>query len=198
MSWFQPYENVANDDHASVAEVLACFRQQRNVLLRLAFLITGDNATAEQSLQSACGTTLKGHAPFREWLSQWARVATITNAISQCIGDIRKCEAMHKDQRCTHAEHLSKGDDAEREHRLNAVVATDPEVVITELDPLSRAVLVLIVATGSSIQDCVMRLNVSRPAVLAANCAALTWLHDLQLKDADPRTCPAEHHLEQT
>ena len=185
MSWFHPYENVANDGHASVSEVLACFRQERNVLLRLAFLITGDNAAAEQSLKNACEMTVKGHGPFREWLSQWARVATITTAISHCIGAIRQCEAMYKDQRCTHAEHLSHGDDAEREHRLNAVIATDPDVMIAQLDPLSRAVLVLRVATGSSIQDCVLRLNVSRPAVLAANCAAMTWIDSLQENKSD-------------
>jgi DNA-directed RNA polymerase specialized sigma24 family protein len=196
MSWFHPYENVANDGYASVSEVLACFRQERKVLLRFAFLITADNTAAEQSLENACEMTVKGHGPSREWLSQWVRVATITTAISHCIGAIRQCEAMYNDQHCTHAEHRSQADDAEREHRLNAVVATDPQVVITQLDPLSRAVLLLRLAIGWSIQDCVLRLNVSRPAVLAANCAAMTWLHDLQLKQADSRKCPAEQQTE--
>jgi hypothetical protein len=124
MSLFHAYENVVNDGHASVSEVLACFRRERNALLQFAFLITGDNAAAEQSVENACAMTVKGHAPFREWLSQWARVATITTAISRCITGIRDCEAMHKDQRCTHAKHLSQTDDAELEHRFNALAVT--------------------------------------------------------------------------
>jgi hypothetical protein len=42
--------------------------------------------------------------------------------------------------------------------------------------------LVLRVALRSSIQDCVLRLIVSRAAILAANCRAITWLRELQLK----------------
>ncbi len=197
MSWFHPYENVPQDGHASVPEVLACFRQQRNVLLRFAVLITGDQATAEHSLEKACELTLKGHAPFREWLTQWARVATVTTAISHCIAAIRECEAMYKDQRCPHAEHVSLIDDAERERRLNALIATDPDVLISQLDPLSRALLVLRVATESSIQDCVLRLNVSRPAVLAANCAAMTWLMNCSSKEADGQECLVEAQAEE-
>ena len=185
MAWIHAHENITNDGHASVSEVLACFRRERNVLHQLAFLITGDNAAAEQCVENACAMTVKGHAPFREWLTQWARVATITTAISHCMAEIRNCEAMYKNQRCTHAEHLMQGGDAELEHRCNALALLDPANVIIQLDPLSRAVLVLRVATGSSIQDCVLRLNVSRPAVLAANCAAMSWIDGLQEKKSD-------------
>ncbi len=192
MSWFHAYDNAASHGHASHSEVLACFRREKDVLFRLAFLITGDHAAAEQSLQKACELTVKGHAPFREWLSQWARVATITTAISHSMAAIGECEATYKDQRCTHAEHCSQSDDAERELKLKAVVTSDPEVVISQLDALSRAVLVLRVATGSSIQDCVLRVNVSRPAVLAANCAAMTWLDDIQVKPMDSGQCTVQ------
>ncbi len=60
-----------------------------------------------------------------------------------------------------------------------------PRNCIAELDPLCRAVLVLRVAIRSSIQDCALRLNVSRAAVLAANCHAMTWLHDRHVKPVE-------------
>ncbi|MBZ5664144.1 MAG: hypothetical protein LAO30_06020 [Acidobacteriia bacterium] len=183
MGWFHTNEVVVDRrDQASVLEVLACFRDERSLLFRLALLITSDEATANQSVVNACETTVQGHSPFRDWLTEWAKAATITSAICRCIAAIRSCEAAYKDLRCSHSEHLSQGDDAEREHRLSVVLSTDPRVVIAELDPLARAVLVLRLALRSSIQDCVLRLNVSRAAILAANCHAMTWLRELQLK----------------
>ena len=75
-------------------------------------------------------------------------------------------------------EHLSQGDAEERAVSLNLILGTDAQTLIAELDPLCRAVLVLRLAIRSSIQDCALRLNVSRAAVLAANCHAMRWLHD--------------------
>jgi hypothetical protein len=182
MGWFHANDKTMDRrDHASVLEVLACFRDERSLLFRLALLITGDEATASQSVVNACETTVQGHSPFRDWLTEWAKAATITSAVSRCIGAIRGCEAAYKDLRCSHREHLSQGDDAERERRLGVVLNIDPRVVIAELDPLARAVLVLRVALRSSIQDCVLRLNVSRVAIFAANCRAMTWLTELQV-----------------
>ena len=78
MSWFHssaPPVDARN--HASPAEVVACYQDQRNVLGRLAFLITGDRATAGQAVVQACEITLRGNSPFRDWLLDWAKAATI-------------------------------------------------------------------------------------------------------------------------
>jgi len=178
MSWF--HSSTAPVDarnHASPAEVVACFQDQGSVLSRLAFLITGDRATADQAVVEACEITLQGNSPFRNWLFEWAKAATIASAISHGTEAIRVREAAYKDQRCLHVEHLSQGDAEERAASLDLILATDAQTLLTELDPLCRAVLVLRLAIRSSIQDCALRLNVSRAAVLAANCHALTWLH---------------------
>ena len=169
-------------NYASPAEIVACFQDQRNVLSRLAFLITGDHATAEQAVVHACEMTLQGNSPFREWLFEWAKAATIASAISHGTEAIRICEAAYKDRRCPHVEHLSQGDAEERAASLDLILGTDVQTLIAALDPLCRAVLVLRVAIRSSIQDCALRLNVSRAAVLAANCHAMTWLHDGHVK----------------
>ena len=186
MSWF--HSSAAPLDarnHASPAEIVACFQDQRNVLGRLAFLITGDQATADQAVFQACEITLQGNSPFRDWLLEWAKAATIASAISHGTEAIRICEAAYKDQRCPHVEHLSPGDAEERAASLDLILGADAQTLIAELDSLCRAVLVLRVAIRSSIQDCALRLNVSRAAVLAANCHVLMWLHERQVKPAE-------------
>ena len=189
MSWF--HSSTAPVDarnHASPAEVVACFQDQTNVLGRLAFLITGDQATADQAVVQACEITLQGNSPFRDWLLEWAKAATIAAAILLQGDAIRVCEATYKDRRCPHVEHLSQGDAEERAASLDLILGADTERLLTELDSLCRAVLVLRVAIRSSIQDCALRLNVSRAAVLAANCHALIWLQKRQVSPV------AEHH----
>jgi hypothetical protein len=183
MSWF--YLSTAAGDarsYASPAEIVACFQDQRNVLGGLALLITGDQSIADQAVVQACETTLQGNSPFRDWLLEWAKIATIASAISHRTEAIRICEAAYKDRGCLHVEHLSQGDAEDRAPSFDLILGTDPQTLIAELDPLCRAVLVLRVAIRSSIQDCALRLNVCRTAVLGANCHAMTWLHDGHVK----------------
>jgi hypothetical protein len=183
MSWFHSSTvAVVARNYASPAEIVACFEDQRNVLSRLALLITGDQATADQAVVHACEITLQGNSPFRDWLLEWAKAATIAIAISHGTEAIRICEATYRDRRCPHVEHLSQGDAEERAASLDLILGTDAQTLIAELDPLCRAVLVLRVAIRSSIQDCALRLNVPRATVLAANCHAMTWLHDGHVK----------------
>jgi DNA-directed RNA polymerase specialized sigma24 family protein len=186
MSWFHSSAGAGRArDYASSAEIVACFQDQRNVLRRLAFLITGDQATADQAVVHACEITLQGNSPFRDWLLEWAKAATIASAISHGTEAIRVCEATYTDRRCAHVEHLSPGDAEEHAASLDLILGTDANTLIAELDPLCRAILVLRVAIRSSIQDCALRLNVPRAVVLAANCQAMTWLHDGQVKSME-------------
>ncbi len=180
MSWFNAKRNVLNGrDQASVSEVVACFRDERDLLFPLALLIAGDKATAEQSVVNACDMTVQGQSPFRDWLTEWAKSSTIMSAISKTVDAIRSCEPAYKDLRCLHSEHRSQG---EAERRMSFLAGIDPSIIVAELDPLARSVLVLRTAIGASIQDCALRLNVSRSIVLAANCRAMTWLRDIQLQ----------------
>jgi hypothetical protein len=179
MSWFQSSNTpVDARNHASPAEIVACFQNQDNILGRLAFLITGDLTSADRAVVQACEITLRGNSPFRDWLLEWAKAATLASAISLGTEAIRVCADAHKDRGWPHMEHLSQIDATERAAILDLILGTDLETLIAELDPLCRAVLVLRVAIRSSIQDCSLRLNVSRAVVLGANCHAMTWLDD--------------------
>ena len=182
MSWFNVSAKAVDGRNcASIGEVVACFRDERFQLRRLALLVTGDQDTAVQSVVNACEITLQGHSPFRDWLLEWAKAATITSAISHRAQAIRACEGAYKDQRCFQHEHLSQDDAEHRAASLKILLQADPQKVIKELDVLCRTILVLRLAIRASIQDCALRLNVSRAAVLAANCRAMTWLHEFQL-----------------
>jgi len=186
MSWFHASTKAADArNHASAAEIVACFRDQGDLLDRLAFLITADRATAEQAAAQACEITLQGNSPFRNWLLEWAKAATIARAISLEGEAIRVCEAMYKDRRCPHVEHLCQFEDGLRAASLALILQMDSHKIIAELDPLCRAILVLRIAIRSSIQDCSLRLNVSRAAVLAANCLAMTWLDHCHVKPSE-------------
>ncbi len=181
MPWFKAKRNsLTGRDQASVSEVVACFRDERDLLFRLALLIAGDKATAEQSVVNACDMTVQGHSPFRDRLTEWAKSSTIMSAISKTVDAIRSCEPAYKDLRCLHSEHRAQSNDPER--HMSFLFGIDPTIIIAERDPLARAVLVLSTAIGASIQDCALRLNVSRRTVLAANCRAMTWLRDIQLQ----------------
>jgi|SRR5580700_778914 hypothetical protein len=186
MSWFHSNTvPVDGRNHASPPEIVACFQDQRSVLGRLAFLITGDQPMTDQAVVQACEITLQGNSPFRDWLLEWAKAATIVSAISHGTEAIRICEAVYTYRRCPHVEHLSQGDAEERAASLDLILEADTQKLLAESDPLCRAVLVLRVAIRSSIQDCALRLNVSRAAVFGANCHAMTWLHDDHGKAVD-------------
>jgi hypothetical protein len=177
VSWFQSTAAVDRPEHASAAEIVACFRGQRALLRKLAFLITGDQATADQALVKASEITINGNSPFRDWLVEWVKTATIASAILQNAEAIRGCEAAYRSERCTHVEYLVQSDADERAASPNLILAPDAQTLIAELDPLCRAILVLRIAIRSSIQDCALRLNVSRAVVMAASCHAMQWVH---------------------
>src|SRR5271166_5455360 len=58
---------------ASACDITSCFRNEKETLFRLAFLITGDKAQAEASVINAYETTLQGETPFRDWVFEWAK-----------------------------------------------------------------------------------------------------------------------------
>jgi hypothetical protein len=186
MSWFHSSTpTVDARQHASPGEIVACFRDKAKILNSLAFFITGDRATAEKAVAQACETTLQGNRPFSDWLLEWAKAATITAAISLQGKAIRMCEAMYKFRQCPHAEHLYQLDDERRAASIALMLQMDAQRISAELDPLCRSILVLRSTIRSSIQECSIRLNVSRTVVLAANCLAMTWLDYQRMKPSE-------------
>jgi hypothetical protein len=91
MSWFHSSTAAVDArDYASPAEIVACFQDQRNVLGGLALLVTGDQAMADQAVVQACEITLQGNSPFRDWLLEWAKGATIAPRWLAMAQDIKR------------------------------------------------------------------------------------------------------------
>ena len=85
---------------ASASDITSCFRNEKETLFRLAFLITGDKAQAEASVINAYETTLQGETPFRDWVFEWAKSATVRSAIRLRLDETRRWESGYKDSHC--------------------------------------------------------------------------------------------------
>ena len=162
----------------STLQMLARFIDERELLLRLALLITGDIKAAELSVFRACrmATDRANLLPTRERLTDWVRWVAIKAAIANSLHEIAPCEPKYVNQTCTHAGHLLHGNELKLRDFRDFLFLVDPEIVIAELDPLARAVAVLRTTARASILDCTLRLRVSPDTVLAANCHAMTWI----------------------
>lgn len=167
---------VERRGYASTSDVVCCFEEQRPLLMNLAFLITGDEFAAAQCVENARESTLKSHSPFRDCLLEWAKTATIQLALLRSARVIRSFEDAHKGWRCDHPEHLGETVDERRHLDFQRLTLSEATGLISELDPLCRAVLVLRLALRYSIQECAFRLNVSRLAIIGASCRAMEWL----------------------
>ena len=179
MAWLTSIGEPNLRDHASVSEVVECFSDRKSLLLQLALLITGEKQSAEQSVVNACDLTAKGSTPFRYWLSEWAKAATIGAAINRSLSAIQQCEAAGAQAHASARGRAHPEDGWESDRSLETLLVMDPAVVISQLDPLARTVLVLRLALRYSLQDCVFRLNVSRVALVRAQSRALAWLDEL-------------------
>ena len=175
MSWF-PVVKLTNAvrTQASVSDITSCFHNEKETLFRLAFLITGDEAQAEASVINAYELTLQGKLPFRDWLLEWAKSATVRCAIRTRLDEIRRCESAYKDSYCDDPEYLSQRTDQRR--MAESILRLDSGLVVSELDPFARSVLVLRGALHASVRDCAVQLNISRESVVAAQCRMNAWL----------------------
>jgi hypothetical protein len=175
MFWFPvvKLKNAARTQ-ASASDITSCFHNEKETLFRLAFLITGDEAQAEASVINAYELTLQGKTPFRDWLFEWAKSATVRSAIRARLDDIRRCETAYKVWDCEESEYLSQQSNQQR--MAEAIWHLDPGLIICQFDPFARSVLVLRGALHASAGDCAVQLNVSRESVVAAQCRMNTWL----------------------
>src|SRR5271165_426250 len=67
-----------------------------NILFRLAYLITADEVQAEDSVIAAYDLAGQGKTPYRDWLLEWAKCATVRSAIQARLADVRECEDRYK------------------------------------------------------------------------------------------------------
>ena len=168
---------IATVNRVSSLDTLERFRKEREVLVGLAFLITGNTRNAEQAVSKARELMTNWAIPFAppEQLTKWVRWVTIKAAVAESLDEIRSYEPRYLNRTCMHAEHLLHGNSKLQQFH-DFLVHLNPAMVIGELDPLARAVAVLRTTSRASILDCALPLKLSVDTVLAANCRAMSWI----------------------
>ncbi len=186
MGWLstglRKYE-MKRDPIATAEDFRSVFETEHDHLDWITLVITGDAALARKCLVDASGLSANRAGVFRDWLATWSRSASARIATTAVRDDITASAAQYLNRTCDHANHplLSQAE-------IESVRRLDPSQVIRDLDPISRAVLVLRGLQGASIADCALQLRVPRKCVLAAYCNALRWISE--------KTCGASHSVD--
>jgi hypothetical protein len=176
----------AHADHGGIY----CSNEE-NILFRLAYLITGDEVQAEDSIIAAYDLAEQGETPFRDWRLEWAKCATVRSAIEARLAEIRGCEDRYKNLDRKGPRHRPQAMRNDLPAMTESILCLDPEMVISELDPLARAILVLRGVLSASVRDCSVQLNVSSESVLAVQRRITTWLTTVRKKQLPVLQRPA-------
>ncbi len=152
---------IANQDptaYATEADFCRIFKNHMNRLYQLAFLLTGDHATAEKCFVSGLEDSTKGNPVFKEWAQSWARRMILRNAIQMLRprplgGEIASAVS----------------DGAVRD----AATEPAPISVLVELPAFDRFVFVMAVLERYSDQECSLLLGCTGEEVMAARIGAL-------------------------
>ena len=164
----------------------AVFDSDSTFLLWLAEVITGDPNVAQECLVDARKISEQQSGLFVDWLSQWSRSATIQQAIQRAYRQISLASQKYEQIRCPHGGHVPLS--LEHFRILQSVPA---QKIAADLDPFVRAVGILRGVSHCVLQDCAIRLGVSRTSVAAACCVFEHWT-DLR-KPSSVQDEPARH-----
>ncbi len=176
---------------AHVTSIGSYCNNERNILFRLAYLITGDEVQAEDSVIAAYDLAGQGKTPSRGWLLEWVKCATVKSAIQARLADIRECEGRYKGSDCKRPRHRPQVMRPDLPAMTESILHLDPEMVIAELDSLARAILVLRGVLSTSVRDCSIQLDVSSESVLAVQRQITTWLTTVRKKQLPALQRPA-------
>ena len=167
---------------AHVTSIGSYCSNEGNILFRLAYLVTADEAQAEDSVIAAYDLARQRKTPFRDWPLEWAKCATVRSAIQARLADLRECGDRYKSSACNQPRRHQWVMRPDLPAMTESILRLDPEMVIAELDSLARAILVLRGVLSASVRDCSIQLNVSSESVLAVQRRITTWLMTVRKK----------------
>jgi hypothetical protein len=174
MEWFLSTERDdqerPQDSLALSHEIQRAFVEQRDHLIWIALLITGNRALADQAVINASDLSAGYSSVFRDWLIGWTNSATVRAAVREVRDLISASASRYSDSSCqrSHFDVLSDDQIASLRH-------VDIRDIVAALDPLARSALVLRGIQHFSIADCVLLLDMPRRIVAAAYCRAVRW-----------------------
>jgi DNA-directed RNA polymerase specialized sigma24 family protein len=159
---------------ASYEEVRKVFREFRGELEWLAYFITGDQDVAAACVVDARGFSESHNPVFEEWLLHWARYATIRSTIDTVRSRIQQLSRRYAQPACVHGTHEPLSAD------LLGLFVEESDILVSRLNVISRAALVICGIEKHSIRDAALLLGVNSACVRAAYCAGLQLLDVLQ------------------
>lgn len=148
-------------EYASCKDFQQIFNEDMVGLHRLAFLLTADQAKAEQCFVAGLEDSIHGNPVFKQWARAWSKRAIIQSAI-KAVGPM---PARHGAIPETADAHWQSGDDVE------SIVA-----VVASWEPFERFVFVMAVLEGYGLRECAALLACPVQDVIAAKSLAMRRL----------------------
>lgn len=161
------------NEYASCKDFQQIFSEDMVGLHRLAFLLTADEAKAEQCFVAGLDDSIHGNPVFRQWARAWSKRAIIQNAIKM-IGPAPARSPQT-------AEGARNGNSPE-----------DSVAIVSAWNPFERFVFVMAVLEGYSLRECTAFLACSLQEVIDAKALALQrlaghpWPEPFRQKRNDP------------
>jgi hypothetical protein len=153
----QDRSNERATEYATCKDFQQIYSEDMVGLHQLAYLLTADQAKAEQCFIAGLDESIHGNPVFKQWARAWSKRAIIRNAI--------KMIAPVPPQSATVAEKLAGSEQNENLDTMSAKVAT--------WVPFERFVFVMAVLEGYSLRECSAFLGCPVQDVAAAKSAAL-------------------------
>jgi len=147
-------------EYATCKDFQRIFTEDMVGLHRLAFLLTADQAKAEQCFVTGLEESIRGNPVFRQWARAWSKRAIIQNAIKTIAPVPPRIGA------------------AEPESSLlqNGSSAEDAAADVAAWEPFERFVFVMAVLEGYSLRECSTLLGCPVQDVVTAKSLALQRL----------------------
>jgi len=167
--------NSTKQTHGRATEYASCkdfqriFSEDMVGLHRLAFLLTADEAMAEQCFVAGLEDSIHGNPVFRQWARAWSKRAIIQNAIKT----MAPAPPQHRPAPEKAATSSQNGNDPEN---VAAIVAG--------WEPFERFVFVMAVLEGYSPRECSALLGCPVQDVIEAKSLALQRLADRPWQEA--------------
>jgi len=183
MSWLLTTicnSELKRDPIATAEELRSVFQSEQDYLYWIALVITGDDASAKKCLVDASGLSSRTGGVFHDWLWIWSGSATARMAANSMRETIGASVPHYLSMACDHDSH-----ELLSEKQIRSICQLDPRQVISDLDPISRAMLVLRGFQGASVADCVLHLQIPRQCVIAAYCNVVRWVSETTRSVAD-------------
>jgi DNA-directed RNA polymerase specialized sigma24 family protein len=161
-------------EYATRKDFEMIFNGDMSALNTLAFLLTADQAKAEQCFVAGLEESIQGNPVFRQWARSWSKRVIIRHAIKMMAPVPGQANPLHDSLSARQA-------DSDRDAFLFPIL---------QLPPFERFVFVISVLEGHSVSDCASLLGCTLTELTRARSQALTHV----ARGRSDATAPPQTH----